>query len=181
MLHLARLIFFFASLSTAAFAQVTEQPFYLYGEVWDLDSKALLRNVLIRVVDVSDTTRVLEGRTDDKGRYEMGLPFDRVYTVHYIYGGYLNKFVSLDLNGVDVARRNGDHGMNVGVAMIKPLPAIDYSTITSRPFGNCKLNSKGRKFVWDEAYSLSYTEEIQPIMELHEKQYKQANTGAPAP
>jgi hypothetical protein len=181
MVQLLRLYILFVSISSVAFAQVTEQPFYLYGEVWDLDSKALLRNVLIRAVNVKDTAQVFESRTDDKGRYEMGLPFDREYTVYYIYGGYLNVFGSLDLNGVEVARRNGDHGMNVGVAMIKPLPTIDYSLITSRSFGNCRLNPKGRKFVWDEAYALAHSKEIQPIMELHEKQYKETTTGTPAP
>ena len=155
-----------------ASAQVTEQPFYLYGEVWDMDSKALLRNVLIRVVDATDTTKVIEGHSDDKGRYELGLPFDREFNVCYVHNGYLTKYISLDLHGVESNRRNGDHGMNAGIAMIRPQPQIDYTVITGRPSGICKLNGKGRKFMWDEAYSASLAKDLEATLTMHEKAYQ---------
>ncbi len=43
------------------------EPFYVYGELWDLDEKMILPHGSVVAVDMEDTTFVFKGLIDDKG------------------------------------------------------------------------------------------------------------------
>ncbi len=163
---------FLFAFSFAAFATAQEHPYYVYGEVWDMDTKHILVNASIKAVNESDTNIVLKGRIDGKGRYDLELPFDHVYRVEFSAPGYVTKHILMDLNGLEPKRRNGDLGMNVQAALFKPFENIDYSPISSKPYAVCRLNAKGRDFEWDDEYSFLNSQEVKPILEEHGERWK---------
>src|SRR5687768_3071637 len=150
-----------------------DHPYYVYGEIWDMDTKHILVNASVKAVNMGDTNIVLKGRIDDKGRYDLDLPFDHVYRVEFSAPGYVSKHVMMDLNGLDPKRRSGDLGMNIQAALFKPLENIDYSLITNKPYGMCRLNAKGRSFEWDDEYTQANTLAVQPILDLHTARWKE--------
>ncbi|MDQ3100061.1 MAG: hypothetical protein M3R08_01630 [Bacteroidota bacterium] len=172
-LFLRRLLLVIAVPFGAVAVLAQDHPFYVYGEIWDLDTKQILINCTVLAVNVDDTTTVLKGRIDGKGRYELELPFDQSYKVQFIAPGYVTKHVLMDLNGVTVDRRNGDLGMNIQAALFKPLENIDYTLITSKPYGICRLNKKGKSFEWDEEYTTANSGGLQAVMDLHTQRSKE--------
>lgn len=155
------------SLLIGAATMAQDHPFYVYGESWDLDTKQILINYSITATDQDDTTNVLRGRVDGKGRYDLELPFDRTYKVEFQAPGYVTKHVLIDLNGVAADKRNGDLGMNIQVALFRPIENIDYSLIGSQPYGICRINKKGRSIEWDEEYTKSHAVAFQAVMDKH--------------
>lgn len=160
-------------MSVIGVLQAQDHPFYIYGEVWDMDTKQILVNSKIKAVDLEDTALVLFARIDGKGRYDLELPFDRTYKVEFHAPGYLTKHVVVDLNGVDEKRRNGDHGMNIQAALFRPLENIDYSVIEMKPYGICRLNKKGRSFEWDEEYTQEIALDLQAVLDQHTARRKE--------
>lgn len=167
-----RTILLFLILPFTGLLAAQEHPYYVYGEVWDMDTKHILVNASIRAVNAADTNIVLNGRIDGKGRYDLELPFDHVYQVEFSAPGYVTKHILMDLKGLDPKRRNGDLGMNVQAALFKPFENIDYSPISSKPYAVCRLNAKGKDFEWDDEYSFLNTQEVQPILDQHSERWK---------
>jgi hypothetical protein len=151
----------------AGMAAAQEHPFYMYGEIWDMDTRHILVNTSVKATDMDDSTRVLWGRVDGKGRFDLELPFDHVYKVEFMNPGYVSKFVLVDLNGVAPNKRRGDHGMNVQPSLMRPVPGLDYTPFAIHPFGFCRLNQKGRSFEWDKDHSPEGMAELQMVLDLH--------------
>ena len=149
-----------------------DHPFYMYGEIWDMDTRYILVNSSVKATNINDTAIVIWGRVDDKGRFDLELPFDHSFKVEFNAPGYISKHALVDLNGVAPNRRQGDHGMNVQAALIKPLADVDYSPFAEHAFGSCQLNSKGRSFEWDKEYSARSQAEFQPTLDQHNERRK---------
>ncbi len=156
-------------LAAGPMVSAQDHPFYVYGEVWDLDTRNILLNTTITATNVEDTTHVIEARIDSKGRYDLELPFDHTFKVEFKAPGYLSKHVLMELQGVDPKHRNGDHGMNVQAALIKPMGSVDYDPLTKKAFAICRLNKKGKSFVWDDEYNALNAEAFQAVLESHGK------------
>jgi hypothetical protein len=147
-------------------ARTQGHPFYLYGEVWDLDTRILVHNAVVKAVDLEDSTKVFLGMVD-KGRYDLQLPFDRSYRVEFTGPGYIRKHVLVDLHGVEEKKRKGDHGLNMEASLMRPVAGVDYALFAQRPYSVCRLNGKGRKFELDAAYTAEHAAAFKEVLDRH--------------
>ncbi len=177
MRHLRHSLFYVLLLMLPLFSsQVYGQghPFYVYGEIWDMDSSVPLPGATVKAIDLADTTQVIQALIDDKGRYELALPFDRSFRVEYGAPGYIGRHVVLELHGVEERRRKGDHGIDIQAPLIRPMDAVDYSIFNERPYAICRVDHKGKTFRWDEAYTLGNVKDFMSVVDKHQEARKKA-------
>lgn len=144
-----------AIFTSACFAQ--PETFTLNGIVKDHDTKKLMAKVTVVAKDTLEkgaAGNTVYGKTDQRGRYKMSLPYDAVYHVEYWAQGHTAKRVIIDLTRVKEKEREGGNTIALEITLLPTLLNVNYSTY-KEPVAVCRFDKKAKMFKWDTEYSES--------------------------
>ncbi len=129
--------------------------FTLNGVVKDRDSHMVLAKTTIIATDtleIGGSDHSVRTRADQRGKYKLALPYDRVYLVEYWSQGHVTKRVIVDLMKVKEKEREGGNTMTLEIALFPMLLNVDYSAYKI-PVAICRFDKREKKFLWDNEYS----------------------------
>lgn len=124
----------------------------IHGQATDRTTGKVLRAYTVTVTDTLDSTVRWTAPVDLKGRYELKLPYDRVYRVEMSAPDHWSKYVIVDVHDVAADMRRAGFSLFIELELVRPFPIGD-PTLLERPMGIAAYSPKKRNMVWDEAYS----------------------------
>lgn len=154
-------------------SQGRELAFNLHGTTTDFDSGKPIAEVWVAATDTLDRTYVVNAEGDRKGKYEMELPYERVYRVTFSKNGHVTKQVVIDLHGSSEKERTAGFTMDLEMVLFERLDGVDYG-ICDEPIAVCRYDARKTEFVWDAAYTKWMKPKLQALVAQHTAQRKAA-------
>lgn len=167
LLPLAALAF---SLSASA-----QETFTLDGVVKDQDNKHVIPKTMIIAKDtleVGTSEHTIYAKTDERGKYSLSLPYDRVYRVEYWAQGHVKKHVIIDLMKVKESEREGGNTITLEIVLVSNLLHVDYSAY-QEAVAICRFDKRAKKFIWDAEYTASRDAILDSVRTDHQAMRKQ--------
>lgn len=143
------------AIPTCEAQEFEDWTFTLNGVIKDRDSHMVLAKTTIIATDTLEkggSEHSVRTRADQRGKYKLSLPYDRVYMVEYWSQGHVAKRVIVDLMKVKEKEREGGNTMTLEIALFPMLLNVDYSAYKI-PVAICRFDKREKKFLWDNAYS----------------------------
>ncbi len=143
------------AIPTCAAQEFADETFTLNGVVKDRDSHMILAKTTIIATDTLEkgsSEHSVRSRSDQRGKYKLSLPYDRVYMVEYWSQGHVAKRVIVDLMKVKEKEREGGNTMTLEISLFPMLLNVDYSAYKI-PVAICRFDKREKKFLWDNEYS----------------------------
>ena len=142
----------------------SQNGFLISGCMVDFDKKDTLVHGTVTAVDIGDSTFQLLSEVGKDG-FLITLPFDRVMHVVFSSPDHVTKLIEIDTRNVEIRDQRTGFGMNMSVAMVTPLPEVDYS-ILELPFGICIYKSR-KGFSWDKKHLKTMQPRQMALIERH--------------
>lgn len=138
-----------------------EETFTLNGVVKDHDTKKVMAKASIVAKDTLEkgtADRTVYGKSDDRGKYSVSLPYNAVYRVEYWAQGHTAKSVIIDTR-VKAKEQEGGNTIALEMALLPVIHKVDYATFKA-PVAVCRFDKKAKMFKWDAEYSEGRAEEL---------------------
>lgn len=124
----------------------------IYGQARDYATDRLLYDYVVIATDTADTTERWSATVDLKGKYELKLPYDRVYRVEMSASEHWSKHVLVDVHDVDPGMRRTGFSLFIELSLIEPYDIGD-PALLHKPMGIARYSPRKKNMVWDEAYT----------------------------
>lgn len=152
-----------------ALGQGRELAFKLHGTTTDFDGGGPIAEVWVAATDTLDADYVINAQGDRKGRYEMELPYERVYRVTFTKEGHVTKQVIIDLHGSSEKERTAGFTMDLEMVLFERLEGVDY-TVCDAPIAVCRYDPRKTEFAWDAAFTRVVKPRLQALSTKHAAQ-----------
>lgn len=132
--------------------QAQEEWARLVGKVSDEGSGKDLKAYAVIAVDSSAAELRWSANIDNKGRYELKLPYDHTYLIMASAEGRWDKTVVVDLHGVRPDARATGLTITIDLGLAEPFELKD-AGLPAVPVGRAAYSPVKRNMVWDQRYS----------------------------
>lgn len=165
-----------ALFSGSVFGQGRELTFRLHGTTTDADGGKAIAEVWVAATDTLDTSYVVNAQGDRKGKYEMELPYERVYRVKFVKEGHVTKQVIIDLHGSSEKERTAGFTMDLEMVLFQRREGVDYGLLDA-PIAICRYDPRRTEFAWDATYTRSIKPLLQALSARHRAEVKRSGAG----
>ena len=148
---------------TGLFAQ--QHDCYVPGKILTTKKRPIATTITATAIDTADTSFIIRADVQRKGRFEMFLPWKRVYRLYFEAEGYVGKHILIDLKR-NVHLPIGDRGLQFEIELPERLESVDYSLL-SEPIGIVHFEAGADEPGWD----LGYSERRRPLWDAFQVQY----------
>ena len=148
---------------------------YLYGTVKHYSTGDSIPFPIIHLQEVRKDALPRAVVTNARGRYELNLTKEGIFTIFFDAPGKVGKLLEIDTHGARPDRPDG-YGFSIDVTLFDSIPGVDFSVL-NEPTGKVHFDPATNEFVWDFAYIEQIREKIARLF----KEYDETRKGTRKP
>ncbi|MCB9335256.1 MAG: hypothetical protein H6586_03850 [Flavobacteriales bacterium] len=157
---------------------INEDNVFLDGVISEYYSGDNLSGVKISAI--SDGKTVASGTSDENGKYQMVLQYDKTYTISYSKSGFIAKSITIDTHGVPDMERQKVPDVSAEITLIQPNECIK-AEMLDKPIGIAKYFPEKNRIDWDMVTSMPQLAALNEMLdncaeelEKKDKEYEEA-------